>query len=322
MGRSAPIETFLEMMAAERGASPATLDGYGRDLADFAAFLGGRGKAVTAAAAVDVADHMAELAARGMAASTQARHLSAIRQFHRFLYGEGFRDDDPTGTIDAPKRGRPLPRVLSEADVDRLIETARAEAEATVDAAGEPLSAATRGRRLRLHALLETVYATGLRVSELVSLPASALRVEAPFLTVRGKGSKERLVPLSRWARAAMAAHVAQLTAAGKWAAGERWLFPSWSASGHTTRQAFARDLKALAIRLGLPAAAISPHVLRHAFASHILAHGADLRVVQQLLGHADISTTQIYTHVLDERLRDLVETHHPLAEASDRSGS
>jgi integrase/recombinase XerD len=311
----ARIETFLEMMAAERGASPATLDGYGRDLGDFAAFLKARGKPVDGADAADVADHMADLAGRDLAASTQARHLSAIRQFHRFLYAEGFRSDDPTGTIDAPKKGRPLPRVLSEAEVERLIETAKAEAEATTDAGGEALSAATRGRRLRLHCLLETVYATGLRVSELVSLPASAVRGEAPFLTVRGKGAKERLVPLSSRARAAMRAHLDHLKAAGRLAAGARWLFPSWSASGHTTRQAFARDLKALAVRLGLPAAAVSPHVLRHAFASHILAHGADLRVVQQLLGHADISTTQIYTHVLDERLRELVETHHPLAE-------
>jgi integrase/recombinase XerD len=231
-----------------------------------------------------------------------------------FRSGEGFRTDDPTGTIDAPKKGRPLPKVLSEADVTRLIETAEREAAASDGEDGE-ISAALRGRRLRLHALLETVYATGLRVSELVSLPASAVRGEAPFLMVRGKGSKERLVPLSSRARAAMSAHVAHLKASGKWAAGEKWLFPSWSASGHTTRQAFARDLKDLAVRLGLPAAAVSPHVLRHAFASHILAHGADLRVVQQLLGHADISTTQIYTHVLDERLRDLVETHHPLAE-------
>ena len=150
-----------------------------------------------------------------------------------------------------------------------------------------------------------------------MALPASAVRGEAPFLTVRGKGSKERLVPLSTKARAAMGAHVEHLKAHGRWTAGERWLFPSWSESGHTTRQAFARDLKALAVRLGLSAAAVSPHVLRHAFASHILAHGADLRVVQQLLGHADISTTQIYTHVLDERLRELVETHHPLADTS-----
>lgn len=318
MAGRASIETFLEMMAAERGASAATLDAYGRDLGDFAAHMAARGKAVDAADAADVADHMADLAGRGMAASTQARHLSAIRQYHRFLYGEGMRPDDPTGTIDAPKKGRPLPKVLSEAQVERLIETARAEAEAVSTADGEPISTAVRGRRLRLHCLLETIYATGLRVSELVSLPAGAVRGEAPFLTVRGKGSKERLVPLSSKARAAMGAHVDHLRHAGLWTAGERWLFPSWSASGHTTRQAFARDLKDLAVRLGFAPALVSPHVLRHAFASHILAHGADLRVVQQLLGHADISTTQIYTHVLDERLRELVESHHPLAGTGD----
>ena len=311
----ARIEAFLEMMAAERGASRATLDAYARDLGDFAAHLARRGKAAEAAEPADVADHMADLAARGMAASTQARHLSAIRQFHRFLYGEGFRGDDPTGTIEAPKKGRPLPKILSEADVERLIEAAKAAAEADLEADGRAASAAARGRRLRLHCLLETIYATGLRVSELVSLPASAVRGEAPFLTVRGKGSKERLVPLSVRARAAMSAHVAHLAAEGRWKAGERWLFPSWSESGHTTRQAFARDLKALAVSLGFSPAEVGPHVLRHAFASHILAHGADLRVVQQLLGHADISTTQIYTHVLDERLRELVERHHPLAE-------
>ena len=186
MAGAVRIETFLEMMAAERGASKATLDAYARDLGDFAAHLRARGKAVDGAQAVDVADHMADLAGRGMAASTQARHLSAIRQFHRFLYGEGFRPDDPTGTIDAPKKGRPLPKVLSEAEVDLLIETAAREAAAVTDPEGAEISPATRGRRLRLHCLLETVYATGLRVSELVSLPASARRGEAPFITVRG----------------------------------------------------------------------------------------------------------------------------------------
>ena len=171
------------------------------------------------------------------------------------------------------------------------------------------------GRATRLHCLLETAYSSGLRVSELVSLPASAVRGETPFLVVRGKGDKERLVPLSTRARAAMSAHLAASRAAGRGAS--KWLFPSWSESGHVTRQAFGRDLKALAIRLGIAPDRVSPHVLRHAFASHILAHGADLRVVQQLLGHADISTTQIYTHVLDERLRDLVESHHPLADGA-----
>ncbi len=305
-------ESFLEMMAVERGAAPATLEAYARDLDDFARFLAPRGRALDAATTRDVADHVADLAARGFEASTQARHLSTLRRFHRFLYAEGLRPDDPTGTVDAPRKGRPLPHVLTEAEIDRLIETARLDAETLRDADGEARSPAELARARRLYALIETAYATGLRVSELVSLPASAARADTPFLMVRGKGDKERLVPLSPRARAAMAAHLAGLRAAG--AAASKWLFPSWGEAGHTTRQAFARDLKALAARVGVAPESVSPHVLRHAFASHILAHGADLRVVQQLLGHADVSTTQIYTHVLDERLRELVETHHPLA--------
>ncbi|NLH81053.1 MAG: site-specific tyrosine recombinase XerD [Phyllobacteriaceae bacterium] len=316
MGAASLLEAYLETLAVERGAAAATLDAYGRDLGEWVAHLARSGRDPATARAEDVAEHMAALAARGFEASTQARHLSAIRQFHRFLYAEGVRGDDPTGTIDAPKKRRPLPRILSEEEVDRLIETARREAEAQTD---PPRSPAEAARARRLYALLETVYATGLRVSELVSLPASAVRGEAPFLMVRGKGDKERLVPLSERARAAMAAHLKASAAAGRGVG--KWLFPSWSESGHTTRQAFARDLKALAIRIGLPATAVSPHVLRHAFASHILAHGADLRVVQQLLGHADISTTQIYTHVLDERLVELVETRHPMAARAREDG-
>ena len=316
MGAAALLESYLETLAVERGAATATLDAYGRDLGDWIAHLARAGRDPMTAGPEDVADHMAALAARGFEATTQARHLSAIRQFHRFLYAEGVRSDDPTGTIDAPKKRRPLPKILSEAEVDRLIETARREAEEEGD---PPRSPAEAARARRLYALLETIYATGLRVSELVSLPASAARGEAPFLMVRGKGDKERLVPLSTRARAAMTAHLAASAAAGR--GGGKWLFPSWSESGHTTRQAFARDLKALAVRIGLSAAAVSPHVLRHAFASHILAHGADLRVVQQLLGHADISTTQIYTHVLDERLVELVESRHPLARAEREDG-
>ena len=307
------LESFLEMMAVERGAAAATLEAYRRDLDDYARFLGQRGRALEEATSDDVAAHLADLAARGFEASTQARHLSALKQFHRFLYDEGFRPDDPTGRVDAPKKRRPLPQVLSEDEVDRLIETARADAIAETGADGEPLSPAEQARARRLYCLLETAYASGLRVSELVSLPASAVRGDTPFLTVRGKGDKERLVPLSPRARAAMLAHLETTKASGRGAS--KWLFPSWSESGHVTRQAFGRDLKALASRLDLAPDRASPHVLRHAFASHILAHGADLRVVQQLLGHADISTTQIYTHVLDERLRELVETHHPLAE-------
>lgn len=307
------LESFLEMMAVERGAAAATLEAYRRDLDDYARFLAERGRSLEEATSDDVAAHLADLATRGFEASTQARHLSALKQFHRFLYDEGLRPDDPTGRVDAPKKRRPLPQVLSEDEVDRLIETARADATAETGADGEPLSPAEKARARRLYCLLETAYASGLRVSELVSLPASAVRGDTPFLTVRGKGDKERLVPLSPRARAAMLAHLETTRASGRGAS--KWLFPSWSESGHVTRQAFGRDLKALAIRLGLAPDRVSPHVLRHAFASHILAHGADLRVVQQLLGHADISTTQIYTHVLDERLRELVETHHPLAE-------
>ena len=307
------LETFLEMMTVERGAALATVEAYGRDLSDWAAFLAARGRSLDDATTEDVADHMSDLAARAFEPSTQARHLSALRQFYRFLYDEGLRPDDPTGKIDLPKKRRPLPQVLSEAEVDALIETARRDAEAETDALGAPRSSTERARARRLYCLLETAYASGLRVSELVSLPAAAVRGDTPFLMVRGKGDKERLVPLSARARAAMTAHLETTKATGR--GGSKWLFPSWSESGHVTRQAFARDLKALALGLGIPADRVSPHVLRHAFASHILAHGADLRVVQQLLGHADISTTQIYTHVLDERLRELVETHHPLAE-------
>jgi integrase/recombinase XerD len=317
MAGSFVVESFLEMLSAERGVARNTLDAYGRDLDAFAEFLAGRGVAIDAASAIDVADHVADLAHRGMAATTQARHLSTLRRFHRFLYSEGIRGDDPTGTVDAPKKRRPLPKILSVEDVTRLVEAAEAAAQAETDAEGRPISAAARGRALRLHALLETIYASGLRVSELVSLPLSASRGEQPFLMVRGKGDKERLVPLSQKARAAIAAHVGHLKAHGLGAT--RWLFPSWSESGHVTRQAFARDLKNLAVANGIEARRISPHVLRHAFASHILANGADLRVVQQLLGHADISTTEIYTHVLDERLRSLVEGHHPLAGAPAR---
>jgi integrase/recombinase XerD len=308
------VETFLEMLSAEAGLARNTLDAYARDLDDFSVFLAARGVAIDAASPVDVADHLAELAERGLSAASQARHLSTLRRFHRFLYAEGFRGDDPTGLVDAPEKRRPLPKILSVEEVDRLIEAAATAAGRETDADGNPLSAAVRGRALRLHAALETIYASGLRVSELVSLPAAAARSDDPFLMVRGKGDKERLVPLSQRAKTAIAAHAAHLRTCGR--GGSRWLFPSWSESGHVTRQAFARDLKELAAAVGLRPDLVSPHVLRHAFASHILANGADLRVVQQLLGHADIATTEIYTHVLDERLRELVESRHPLAGA------
>jgi len=300
------IEAFLEMMSAERGAAANTLDAYRRDLEDFSGFLASRGVAPVAAATDDLHAYLADLAARGFAATSQARRLSALRRFYRFLFAEGVRGDDPTGPVDAPKRRRPLPKVLAESEMAAILAVAAERIAAPEQPPGERLRAA------RLAALVALAYATGLRVSELVSLPAMAARPGLEAITVRGKGGRERLVPLGARAREAIAAHVAARAEAGL--AGSRWLFPAAGRSGHLTRQAFARDLKALAAAAGIPAARISPHVLRHAFASHLLAGGADLRVVQTLLGHADIATTEIYTHVLDERIRSLVETHHPLA--------
>ncbi len=296
-------EAFLEMLAAERGASLNTLVAYRRDLDDFRAVTG----RLAAATVHDVQQYLSGLAVRGFAATSQARRLSALRQFFRFLVAESVRSDDPTATAEPPKPRRSLPRVLSVADVDRLLGTARDEAS---DAALTPIR---RLAAIRLLALLELLYATGLRVSELVSLPASAGRGARPFIGVRGKGGRERLVPLNNAAHLALSEYRAARATLGR--PDGKWLFPADSAEGHLTRQAFARDLKAVAARSGLDNSKLSPHVLRHAFATHLLSGGADLRVVQMLLGHADISTTQIYTHVLDERLRQLVNDHHPLAE-------
>ncbi len=293
------------MLAAERGAAENTLQSYRRDLEDFSDFLGRKQPAK--ASADDVSGYMSDLTARGFAASSQARRLSALKQYFKFLYAEGMRGDDPTRTLSSPKKRQSLPKVLSLEDVDRLIGAAQAETEK------EQKSGAARLRAHRLYTLLEVLYATGLRVSELVALPVSAALRDARLIEIKGKGGKERLVPLSRAAQAAMKDYVALRSAEGAYE-GSPWLFPSHGESGHFTRQAFARDLKALASSAGIDHSKISPHVLRHAFASHLLQNGADLRVVQQLLGHADISTTQIYTHVLDERLRDLVESAHPLA--------
>jgi integrase/recombinase XerD len=300
---AALVEAFLEMLAAERGASANTLAAYRRDLDDFRAYAG----PLAGASAADLRLYIAGLAERGLAATSQARRLSALRQFFRFLLAEGLREDDPTSTAERPKPRRSLPKVLSVDDVDRLLDAAREGA----TAAG--LSPARRLATCRLLALLELLYATGLRVSELVSLPAAAGKGERPFLAVRGKGGRERLVPLNGAARAALSEYRALRAAQGK--ADSKWLFPADSASGHLTRQAVARDLKAVAARAGLSTSKLSPHVLRHAFATHLLSGGADLRALQTLLGHADISTTQIYTHVLDERLKQLVNEHHPLAE-------
>ena len=299
------LENFLEMLAAERGAAENTLAGYRRDLEDFSDFLGR--KMLASAQSQDISAYLGDLNRRGFAETSQARRLSALKQFYKFLYAEGSREDDPTRTLSAPKKRASLPKVLSMEDVDRLIETARAETEKPQK------SAAARLRTQRMYTLIEVLYATGLRVSELVALPVTAALRDARLIEIRGKGGKERLVPLSRAAQAAMKDYVGLRAAEGAYEKSP-WLFPSHGDSGHLTRQHFARDLKDLAVAAGLDAGKISPHVLRHAFASHLLQNGADLRVVQQLLGHADISPTQIYTHVLDERLRELVESAHPLA--------
>jgi integrase/recombinase XerD len=299
------IELFLDMIAAERGASRNTLDAYRRDLADFSADLSRAGGSIAAAGSDEVRAHLGRLARRGLAAASVARRLSAIRQLYRFLYSEGHRGDDPAAVIEGPKRGRSLPKVLSIKQVDELL--ARAREGVQTELKSERLRAA------RLNCLLEVLYATGLRVSELVSLPEAAARRDQRMLVIRGKGGRERLVPLNDQAKRTMTDYLA-LRAEAKLDK-SKWLFPSFGESGHLSRQHFARELKALAAAAGLKAAQVSPHVLRHAFASHLLQNGADLRVVQTLLGHADISTTQIYTHVLEERLKSLVRDLHPLAE-------
>lgn len=311
---AAHMESFLEMMSAERGAANNTLLSYERDLEDAYSFLKQRGIKPTEAASDDLRAYLAHLAQQGFKASSQARRLSALRQFYKFLYAEGLRADDPTGILDAPKKARTLPKILSIDDVSKLIGQAEQEAAVGGD---DPVT------RLRMHALIELLYATGMRVSELVSLPASVLAQNGRFLVIKGKGNKERLVPLSHTAIRAMQAYgeaMARDNAARKTPPTESpWLFPSVGKAGYLPRQVFARDLKSLAARAGIRVAAISPHVLRHAFASHLLANGADLRAVQELLGHSDISTTQIYTHVLEERLHQLVQNHHPLAKQAKK---
>ncbi len=282
------LEAFLEMLAAERGAARNTLSSYASDLSHLASFLAARGATLAAAAPDALADYMASLGRDGLSARTAARRLSAIRQFHRFLLRDGIRQDDPTDLLDRPRLPACLPKYLSEAEVTALLEAAR--------------------RRPGDAAALETMYATGLRVSELLGLSASSVSPDGPVLLVRGKGGRERMVPLSDEARAALVAHLAARPEGG------RWLFPGRDPRRPLTRQAFFAMVKHVALAAGLDPARVSPHVLRHSFASHLLAHGADLRSLQLLLGHADIGTTQIYTHVLAERLQRLVEAHHPLA--------
>lgn len=303
------IEIFLEMLSAERGAAANTISAYRRDLEDFRNFLHRRARLIAAAAPPDISAYVAEASATGLKATSLARRLSAVRQLYKFLVAEGQVTADPTLGQAGPRKERALPKTLNVAEVDRLIETA-------AQRAGKA-KGLERLRAVRLHCLIEMLYATGMRVSELVSLPRDVLAGDARVLTIKGKGGRERLVPLNSKARAALE-HYLQLGRESNDAVAAtvatKWLFPSKSTQGHLTRQRFAQDLKNLAAEAGLDPDRISPHVLRHAFASHLLDRGADLRSVQQLLGHADISTTEIYTHVLEERLKKLVHEHHPLA--------
>jgi integrase/recombinase XerD len=318
------INLFLDMLAAEQGAGDNTLDAYRRDLEDFSEFLTRDKQNFASVETQALRDYLADLDTRGFKSSSVARRLSAMRHLFRFLLHERIRSDDPAAILSGPKRGRGLPKVLSISDVDRLLVRAKALADAP------EASAPQRLRALRMYCLLEVLYATGLRVSELVALPLAASRRDARMIVVRGKGNKERLVPLNEPSRQAMAEYLAAMEAlkqekknsgpaknslASKNSPASKWLFPSFGESGHLTRQHFARDLKELAAAAGLAPRLVSPHVLRHAFASHLLHNGADLRIVQTLLGHTDISTTQIYTHVVEERLKSLVRDLHPLAE-------
>jgi integrase/recombinase XerD len=304
---------FLDMLAAEQGAGENTLGAYRRDLEDFSGFLSQQKQAFATVQTEALRGYLADLDVRGFKSSSVARRLSAMRHLFRFLLNERIRTDDPAAILSGPKRGRGLPKVLSIADVDRMLTRAKELSQAA------EASPSRRLRAMRLYCLLEVLYATGLRVSELVSLPRSAARNDARMIVVRGKGAKERLVPLNDASRQAMTDFLglteADAAAKKKNAAPSKWLFPSFGESGHLTRQHFARDLKELASASGLAPRLVSPHVLRHAFASHLLHNGADLRIVQTLLGHTDISTTQIYTHVVEERLKSLVRDLHPLAE-------
>jgi integrase/recombinase XerD len=302
-------EGFLDALAAERGAAKNTLESYRRDLAVYFDFLRDRGRTPLEAGDEDIRALQAQGSRQGLSPATVARRLSAIRQFHKHLFVEGLRADDPSVSLEGPRRRRPLPKTLTVVEVERLIATAREGLDDSERPARERLTEA------RMACLIELLYASGLRVSELIALPRSTARAKAALIPIRGKGDKDRLAPLSGPAREAMTRYQALLAEVSPGLATSPWLFPSDGESGHLTRQAFARDLKGIAAAAGLNAERVSPHVLRHAFASHLLQNGADLRVVQDLLGHADISTTQIYTHVLDERAKAMVRDLHPLGD-------
>ncbi len=308
------ISEFLAMLSAERGASQNTLESYERDLSRFNGFIEQNIETKSTPPNIqhvttsDIKAYLTNLKANGLASSSRARQLSSLRQFYRFLLSERLIQDDPAAHIDTPKQKRPLPKLMSAKDVETLLATAKTECENKTGHA--------KHQAVRLNCLLELLYATGMRVTELVSLPYSVLNGDERLFTIKGKGGRERLVPLNSSARTALIDYLGSIEGEKPQSSKRqpKWLFPSNSKEGHLTRQRFGQELKELASKAGLRAEKISPHVLRHAFASHLLERGADLRAVQQLLGHADISTTEIYTHVLEERLKKLVEQHHPLA--------
>jgi integrase/recombinase XerD len=299
------IESFLDMMSAERGASINTLSAYRRDLLDFSGHRAAKAGSAKSASRNDIKAYMHTLSRSGVSGSTQARRLSALRQFFGFLYSEGTRKDDPTDAIEAPKRQRPLPKTLSHDDMDALLREARTRSEKSAEG-------------VRLLCMVEILYASGLRVSELMTLPLAAARSRDGFLLVRGKGDKERLAPLNNAARTAITDYLAVrdefLPVGARRVQAERFLFPSRGAEGHITRRRCHQMLKELATSANIDPAKLSPHVLRHAFATHLVEGGADLRSVQTMLGHADIATTQIYTHVAEDRLTQVMEFAHPLA--------
>ena len=289
------IESFLEMMVAERGASPRTIASYRRDLVDLEGFLQARQARLLSAKAADLSAYIQQLALNGLAPRTQARRLSAMREFYRFLFSEKMIKKNPTDYLISPKVGKALPKYLSESEIVRLLETAK-------------------NQDMRLYTMLEVLYASGMRVSELVGLPVGAIESDSQMISVIGKGNKERRVPLNEPAREALEKWLIKREEGLQVGRLSKWLFPSKGRSGHLTRDGFFKHLKQIALIAGIPPEKVSPHVFRHSFASHLIAHDADLRSVQKMLGHADIATTEIYTHVLPDRLKKIVEKSHPLS--------